>query len=189
MTMAAEYRFSTDPDLFHAFVHRPEERDVVFKEIYSRYSHKVYAYCLRMTADPDDANDMFQETFLRFYRHEHKEETINNLLAYLIVSARHVFLNNLRVTARWSPFGDLEPIEQAPMYDREELLNMIHSALDLLGMPYKEAFILRYYQGLSYKSIAEITGDSIASLKVRVMRAKDQIRQILAPYINDLSKS
>jgi RNA polymerase sigma-70 factor (ECF subfamily) len=83
----------------------------------------------------------------------------------------------------------MEPVVQAPMYDREELLNMIHSALDLLTLPYREAFILRYYQGMSYKSMAEITGDSIASLKVRVMRAKDQVRHILAPYIHDISKS
>ena len=65
---------------------------------------------------------------------------------------------------------------------------MISSALELLDVPYREAFILRFYQGLSYKEIAEITGDSVSSLKVRVMRAKDQVRTILQPYIADLSR-
>jgi RNA polymerase sigma-70 factor (ECF subfamily) len=67
-------------------------------------------------------------------------------------------------------------------------MNLIRSALELLDDSYREAFIMRFYEGLSYKEIAEITGDSVSSLKIRVMRAKDQVRSILSPYINDLMK-
>ena len=86
----------------------------------------------------------------------------------------------------WSPFDEEHIASHAPMYERSELLNMISSALDLLDTPYREAFVLRFYQGLSYKEISDITGDSVSSLKVRVMRAKEQVKGILAPYITDL---
>lgn len=187
--MASAYRLSNDSELLQAFARTPDEKDEIFKEIYSRYSQKLYSYCMRMTSDQDDANDLFQETFLRFYRHKFGDEVVVNLLSYLLVSARNIFLNTRRTTSRWTPFNGHDPVIQVPMYEREELLNMIHTALELLTVPYREAFILRFYQGMSYRSMAEITGDSIASLKVRVMRAKDQIRHILAPYINDISKS
>ncbi|MBR9978270.1 MAG: RNA polymerase sigma factor, partial [Bacteroidetes bacterium] len=136
---------------------------------------------------PNDAGDVFQETFTRFYRHAQKpDEQINNMLAYLLTTARNVFLNTQRNKVHWSPFDDEKVADQLPMYERSEMLNMISSALELLNHTYREAFVLRFYQGLSYKEISEITGDSVSSLKVRVMRAKEQVKAILAPYISDM---
>ena len=179
----------SDEDLFRVFRGTVEEKHAAFAELYARYSHKVYVYCLRMAGNPDEANDVFQETFLRFFRHEFRPaERVSNILSYLLTSARNVFLNTKRGNARWSPFEEGTDVVSMPMYEREELFNMVGAALDLLDASYREAFVLRFYQGLSYKEIAEITGDSVASLKVRVMRAKDRIRSILSPYITDLTR-
>ncbi|MBL0176146.1 MAG: RNA polymerase sigma factor [Ignavibacteria bacterium] len=186
-----ERRHSTlsDDELFRVFRGTAEEKNEAFAELYARYSQKVYVYCLRMSGSPDDANDVFQETFLRFFRHEFSEgERVSNILSYLLASARNVFLNVLRSNARWSPFEEGEDTGGAPLYEREELFNMVGAALELLDASYREAFVLRFYQGLSYKEIAAVTGDSVASLKVRVMRAKDRIRSILSPYIADLAR-
>jgi len=65
------------------------------------------------------------------------------------------------------------------------MLNLITMALDTLPFVYKEAFILRQYQGYSYKEIAEISDDSIPAVKNRVWRAKEKIKQILAPYLKE----
>jgi RNA polymerase sigma-70 factor (ECF subfamily) len=185
--MPENYSRYTDEQLYAAFKMSGKEKDTAFRELFSRYERKVYLYCLRMTTNPDDANDVFQETFTRFYKQTQKEtEQVSNILAYLMTSARNVFLNSRRNKVYWSPFDDEKIASHAPTYERTELLNMISSALELLDVPYREAFILRFYEGLSYKEIAEITGDSVSSLKVRVMRAKDQVRSILSPYINDL---
>lgn len=177
----------TDDQLFVAFRTSGKEKDAAFRELFARYERKVYLFCLRMAGNPEDANDIFQETFTRFFKQTQKEnEQVSNILAYLMTSARNVFLNSRRNKVYWSPFEDEKIASHAPTYERNELLNMISSALELLDVPYREAFVLRFYQGLSYKEIAEITGDSVSSLKVRVMRAKDQIRSILSPYISDL---
>jgi RNA polymerase sigma-70 factor (ECF subfamily) len=185
--MPEDYSKHTDEQLFAAFRLSGKEKDAAFRELFSRYERKVYVFCLRMTGNPDDAGDVFQETFTRFYRQTQKpDESVSNILAYLITSARNVFLNTRRNRVFWSPFEEETIASHAPLYERSELLNIISSALDLLDDPYREAFILRFYEGLSYKEISEITGDTVSSLKVRVMRAKDQVKSILAPYISDL---
>ena len=186
--MKSRYTRLNDAELFQVFKGTAEEKREAFMEIYSRYSQKLYMYCLRMTGNADAANDVFQETFTRFFNHQFRDNIVLNLQAYLLTSARNVFLNSQRNTSRWSPFENDEFSAPTVPYEREELFNMVSSALELLDVPYREAFIFRFYQGLSYKEISEITGDSVASLKVRVMRAKDQIRHILSPYIADLDK-
>ncbi|MDT8324681.1 MAG: RNA polymerase sigma factor [Bacteroidota bacterium] len=187
--MPEDYSRYTDEQLFAAFKQSGKKKDAAFRELFSRYERKVYVFCLRLSGNPDDANDIFQETFTRFYKQTLKDsEKVSNILAYLLTSARNVFLNTRRNKVYWSPFEDEHIADHMPMYERKELLTMISTALELLDVPYREAFILRFYQGLSYKEISEITGDSVSSLKVRVMRAKDQVRTILQPYIADLSR-
>jgi RNA polymerase sigma-70 factor, ECF subfamily len=187
--MPGAYNDHTDQELFKTFATNVEKKDAAFRELYSRYERKVYAFCLRITGNPNDAADVFQETFTRFYRHSQKDrENVKNMLAYLLTTARNVFLNTQRNKVYWSPFEDEKVAGQAPLYERSELLNMISSALELLDHPYREAFVLRFYQGLSYREISDITGDSISALKVRVMRAKEQVKDILAPYISDITR-
>jgi len=186
--MKAEYNMYSDAELFRLFTHNAKKKDAAFTELYARYAQKVYMFCLRMAGNPDDANDMFQEAFTKFYHRQFHDEFVANIQAYLITTARNAFLNNKRTIGRWSPFEDSMVIRNVPVYEREELFNIINSALELLDATYREVFIMRFYQGFSYKEISDITGDSISSLKVRVMRAKDQLRSILSPYILDLSK-
>ncbi len=68
------------------------------------------------------------------------------------------------------------------------MLALIRAAIKTLPEDYAEVFILREYDGLSYAEIAEVTGESLANVKVRIYRAKQKIRETLAPYLADLSK-
>jgi RNA polymerase sigma-70 factor, ECF subfamily len=184
----ADYRRYSDTELFAAFAHAPEEKRAAFEEIYSRYANRVFAFCLRLSLNRDDADDMFQEALTRFYNHTWQQERVGNILSYLLTSARNIYLNSRRGSERMSSLTEESGAVSLPQYETDELVNMIGSALELLELPYREAFVLRFYQGLSYREMAEITGDSIAALKVRVMRAKDQLRTVLAPYIQDLTR-
>jgi RNA polymerase sigma-70 factor (ECF subfamily) len=60
--------------------------------------------------------------------------------------------------------------------------------MEQLPTDYKEAFVLREYEGLSYQEIAELTESSLSTVKIRIFRAKQKIREILAPYVADLSQ-
>lgn len=64
-------------------------------------------------------------------------------------------------------------------------MELITTALELLPEDYREAFVLREYDGLPYNEIAELTGASLATAKIRVFRAKEKLRKILEPYLRD----
>jgi RNA polymerase sigma-70 factor (ECF subfamily) len=72
-------------------------------------------------------------------------------------------------------------------YEQRELLQILATSLELLDTEQKDAFVLRMYQGLSYNEISKITGDSVSAVKNRVWRAKEKIKEILTPYLEDLS--
>jgi RNA polymerase sigma-70 factor (ECF subfamily) len=73
-------------------------------------------------------------------------------------------------------------------YEQQELLEIIARALELLDFEHREAFVLRQYHGMPYKDISELTGENISTIKNRVWRAKEKIKEILEPILEDLSK-
>ena len=162
-----------------------ERCEIAFAELYSRYSQRVYAYCLRVTGDHDDAGDIFQETFLHFFNAAKKLEAVDNVKGLIFKIARNLCLNFKRDKKNNVSIDDLQFLSEEDTSDRQEMLNLITMALDTLPFVYKEAFILRQYQGYSYKEIAEISDDSIPAVKNRVWRAKEKIKQILAPYLKE----
>ena len=83
---------------------------------------------------------------------------------------------------------DTLPISTKSKQDKEEMLNLIKQAVNKLPEDYKDVLILREYEGLSYNDIAEMTNLSLGTVKVRIFRAKDKIRKMLKPYMEEFSK-
>ena len=65
---------------------------------------------------------------------------------------------------------------------------MVTLALDVLDDNYKEPLVLRMYNGLSYEEIGEICNLTKGNARIRVYRAKEKLKEILDPYLNDLSR-
>ncbi len=182
------YSKYSDSELF-AFLHDKKEiQECAFAELYSRYSQRIYAYCLRVTGNPDDARDIFQEAFLKFFKSAQNQQYLENVPGYLLTIARNLCLNFKRDKKINVDIEDYTFRTNDKGYEQKELMDLISKALDLLEFDYREAFILRQYQGLSYKEISDITGNSVAAVKNRVWRAKEKIKTILQPYLNDLAK-
>jgi len=177
-----------DVELYYLMRSKPETAEKAFAELYSRYAPRVYAYCRRFLGNREDAQDVFQETFVRFYKSINSERVMTNIPAFILKIARNLCVNSKR---REKPPITLEEYMSGhnDRTDTDELLNLIKTALDLLPQEYREMFILREYDGLSYTEIAEVAGISIATVKIRLFRAKQRIREILAPYLADLEKN
>lgn len=164
------------------------EAEAAFAELYARYSQRVYAYCLRVTGHSEDAKDIFQETFIKFFDTAKNHEKVENVPGFLLKIARNICINNKREKKPNFSIEDFHTWTNDSDYERKELLQLLASALELLETEYREAFVLRLYQGLSYSEIAKITGESISAIKNRVWRAKEKIKDILTPYLEDMSK-
>ncbi|PKL81149.1 MAG: hypothetical protein CVV25_01540 [Ignavibacteriae bacterium HGW-Ignavibacteriae-4] len=187
--MTKNLKNNTDSELIRMLRNDKKLSGDAFKELYSRYSPNIHAYCYKIFNDEQTAEDIFQETFMRFYQNVKVQEGNVNVHGYLITIARNLSLNQKKKSERIVYTDKLDLHEgEYNRQDRQELLDLIAMALELLEFEFQDAFILREYNGLSYEEIAEITGTTLNNAKSRVFRARNKIKQILKPYLKDLEK-
>lgn len=186
--MNTQFGKYNDAELFLCLKKSKKEAEGAFAELYSRYSQRVYAYALRVTGSPEDSRDIFQETFLKLYDSVKRVDAVDNIPAYLMKIARNLCLNLKRNRKLSYSIEDFELTVNDTGYEQKEMLDILARALDCLDFEFREAFVLRQYHGLAYSEIAEITGDPISTVRNRVWRAKEKIKHILSPYLEDLSK-
>jgi len=178
-----------DKELVVMVANKGKDAEQAFKEIYNRYASDVNAYSLKITGNVQQAEDIFQETFIRFYQKVNYIDEKTNVPGYLITIARNLCLNLKRDKKVMVPIDDyVFAMPENKTYENDELLNLINYALDLLDYEFREAFILKEYNGLKYEELAELIGISVNNAKSRVFRAKKRIREILQPYLKDLCK-
>ncbi len=187
--MAYNLEKFSDNDLYNLLSNGGKESEFAFLEIYRRYSGRIYAYCRRFLGNKEDAMDVFQDTFVRFYHSSKEVRQMSNLSAFLLRIAKNLCLNYLRQKKQSLEVEDyMSHIDIENQNDTNEMLKLIHDAINQLPDDYREIFILREYQGMSYNEIAQHLNISLSLVKVRLFRAKEKLREILAPVISELSK-
>jgi RNA polymerase sigma-70 factor, ECF subfamily len=190
--MKKDFGRYSDNELLRLLSTTKEDADQAFAEMYSRYSNRIYAYCLRMTGNSQDARDLFQEVFIKFYNSAKEIKELNNAQGFLLKIARNMCLNFKRNKKLILNIDDyafcISGKNDEKEYEQNELMSLIAGSLELLEFDQREAFILRQYQGLSYKEISEITGKTAGAIKNRYFRAKEKLKEILQPYMIEMSK-
>jgi RNA polymerase sigma-70 factor, ECF subfamily len=180
----------SDLELLTAF-RSGDER--AFAEFYTRYKSEIYTFCLRMLGgDSAEAGDAFQETFIKVYEKIDTFRYGENVRGWLYMIARNIALN---VHRSKRPEETIEYHQNLPSSDRRlspeftgeqnSLRVALEEAIARLPMEFREPFILREFDGLSYPEIAEITESTMTLTKVRIHRAKQKLRKMLAPIITD----
>lgn len=158
----------------------PRERNKAFGELYDLLSRHVYAYALRMTSSPSDASDVTQETFIRIHAHLIRGNTLVDPLPFCLLIARQRVINMQRDRKKtvevdehhsvFDPYVDIE---------RENIREHVEQAVARLPLLLRDAFVLRYYDGLSYEAIAALIAETAGTARMRVHRAKAILRQEL----------
>lgn len=179
-----------DSELFEMLKREKKTAEKAFAELYARYSSRVFAYCRRFLGNKEEAQDIFQETFIRFHQSASNDKEMTNVPAYLLKIARNLCLNYKRQEKQDVQFeeymfaaDDVQEVDE-----KKELLNLLKTAIELLPDDYREIFVLREYDGLTYKEIADVTGDKLVNVKVKIHRAKQKLKDILAPYMDEMKK-
>lgn len=181
----AEY---TDEKLLEAVRQGKPQSDYAFSELYNRYSSVIYTYCKYMTEDREQADDIFQETFIKFYKSIQREISSANIGGYLFRTARNLSINLHRDTKQTISFDEnTMAVNIYPGFNNEELSSLVKTALDLIDEKYREAFVLREIENLHYDEIASILDVTLSGAKTRVARAKQKIIEILEPYLKEIS--
>ena len=176
----------SDEELYNLFYEDKSRAKLAFEELYNRYSTKIYTYCNRILFDSELAEDVFQETFMKFFESANKDRDMTNVSAFLFKIARNLCINEKqRKHHSFLTFEELIYPVQEKSYESQEKKELLETALDALPKKYREVLVLKEFLGLSYKEIAEVLETTLPSVRIRIYRAKQKIRELLAPYIDD----
>lgn len=173
----------TDSDLMVALCGGDEE---AFSEIMQRFSKPVYSLLLRMLGSEDDAEELLQVTFCRVYRYRTNYDPDRPLVTWIFTIASNLAKKEWRRRSRWNSV----PLENAVVstqdvdspHSREgsrDLQLKLENAISLLPPHYREPFLLREKEGLSYEEISEILRIRIGTVKSRINRARAALRDNL----------
>jgi len=182
-----KYSTYSDDQLFEQFCKDKKNRNDIFTEIYNRYSARIYNYCVHLTGNTQDASDITQETFVKFYQHS-EFQSYSSLSGYLYKSARNHAYAILRNKKEKIPLQDEELEITENTFENKDLSELINLAIEKLPFALKEIFVLRYIQGLNYEEISEITMTNQATLRTKVYRALGKLQKMLEPHFKEKIK-
>lgn len=151
-----------------------------FDEIYQEQATYVYNLALRMTGNPADADDVYQEVFIRVHRFlpSYRGDGLKTWLRRITLN---VFCTQIKKKQRETPEeevgAELATVEGEPgaMLEERELGEKLTVALDSLGAVMRAAMILRGVEGLSYQEIAEMLDIPVGTVRSRLSRARLQL--------------
>ena len=173
-----------------------------FDELLTRNQQKLYSYILFAVRDPELANDVFQDTFVKVItRLQEGKYTDSGKFAFWLTRIAHNIimdsyrqqrsehiveptedndLSNLRSE-------DLMDINRENEYVNAQVMKDVRHMMEALPAPQREVVYMRYYQDLSFKEIAEITGVSINTSLGRMRYALINMRRMAKQHNIQLS--
>ena len=172
--------------------------DRAFAELVKRYEAKIFRLAQHITQNREDAEDVLQETFLRAYEHLDQFQGNSKFYTWIVRIAVNQALMKLRrrrtdksvsldesidtgedTVTREIAAWDEDPEQR---FSREELGEILDSAIQTLAPTYRSVFLLRDVDDLSTEETAEALGLSVPAVKSRLLRARLQLREKLTRY-------
>lgn len=153
-------------------------------ELYVLYGQRLYAYAVRITADPASAEEAVQEGLVAVWQGASKFRSESRVIAWLLGIVHHKALNQLRCRVidsleaepRDPPANDALPETQAVDHEQARLLR---AGLNQLSVEHRAVLELVFYQGLSLSEVAEVCGCPLGTIKSRLNYAKASLRGAL----------
>jgi RNA polymerase sigma-70 factor (ECF subfamily) len=164
---------------------------LAFARIVREHQDAVFRYARYFVGDPELARELAQETFYRFYRTLERFDPTMPVKPWVLRIAANACKDHLkrkRIEARLIHQGGPPPDDLMSGSDSErpdhtaqrtQELARLQSAVLELREEYREPLLMKCVEGLSYEEMQEITGLPVTTLKIRVVRAREQLRSVL----------
>jgi len=167
-----------------------------YEELLARFQQPVYTLALRLLANPAEACDVVQEVFLKVFRNIESFRGQSSLKTWIY----RITVNEAHNARRWffrhcsrEVELDTDPLEarnwkeRIPDHSRSpfdmvcdhEQAGMIEAALGTINPVFREAVVLRDITDLSYEEIADVLGVSLGTVKSRILRGREALREEL----------
>jgi RNA polymerase sigma-70 factor (ECF subfamily) len=192
-----------EPPTDHALLEATRTGDeAAFAELVRRYRGQITSYIYRMTNDYDGAVDLAQETFVRIYRARDRYQTNYAFSTYIYRIATNLAISELRKRKRRRLVSltgamsardgreepveinpvDLRPLQDAALVDAERRA-AVARAITTLPEKYRAPLVLRDVEGKTYEEIARILDASEGTVKSRISRGRNLLREKLRAYL------
>jgi len=144
-----------------------------FNEIVIRYRKKIYWHARRMLGNHLDADDVTQEVLVQVYNKLKTFKFNSSLYTWIFKITSRKCLNKIKKN-NIKKFFSLDDehteflrtnVDIVKSFEDKEKLNRLNDVLNGISARQKEVFLLKRFEGMSYKEISEITGKSIGALK------------------------
>lgn len=166
-----------------------------FEQLYDRHSSTLYALLLRILANPDDAQEVLQETFVKAWTNAKMFDSVRGSdVAWLISIARSRGIDRLRSRRirgdredeagreLSGSFGFIEKRTGADDAIQSQERSAVRDALAQLPEPQRVALALAYFEGMSQSEIAEKLGEPLGTIKTRMQLGMKKLRESLKAF-------
>ncbi len=147
-------------------------------KLYEKFSSDIFKYSLSILKHYEEAQDAVQEVFVKYAERENSFKKECSQKTWLLIIARSYCYNRLKSKNFNNERLD-DSFIQSYTVDFESLMD-IRNALLQLSEEFNELIFLKDYSGYSYKEIAEITELSIENVKIKLFRARQQLKKYLS---------
>ncbi|MDX1642845.1 MAG: sigma-70 family RNA polymerase sigma factor [Thermoanaerobaculia bacterium] len=180
---------ASDDDLDLVERHRHGD-PAAFEELFERYQRLVYGIALRMSGNRETAADLSQEIFLRIHRHLARFEGRSSLETWVYrvtINCCRSRLSRRRPKMQALPDEAGEVLEElrdhAPSPERRAIARdtgrRLSRAIAELPAVFREAVVLRDVEGLSYREIAAVLEVRVGTVRSRIARGRERLRELL----------
>lgn len=172
-----------------------------FEELALEHLDALYRGALRLTANPDDAQDLVQEVYVRALRFYAQFQAGTNLKAWLFKILKNTYINQYRKRARTPQSADLDdpeisriaaenPLVPASPGPEAEVLNRLlaedlQRALSAIPEIFQRVVILSDVEGFSYREIADIEECPLGTVMSRLHRARRMLQALLRKHMEE----
>jgi RNA polymerase sigma-70 factor (ECF subfamily) len=162
-----------------------------FEEILLKYQDRIYNLCRYMLGSVHDADDATQDIFFKAYQNLNKFKPDSSLYTWLYRIAVNTCIDYRRKPFFESLFknskeGDVFVVDQPyrspspeKLYESKQIGNSIQLALGHLSEKLRTVIVLKEIEGFSYEEIAEVLDVSIGTVKSRISRAREELKELL----------
>jgi RNA polymerase sigma factor (sigma-70 family) len=177
----------SDEDLVQSV--RNSHDPVFFETLYHRYVNKVYRKCLSMTTNPEQAEDLTQDVFMKVHRNIDRFKGRSRFSTWLYAITHHHVVDELQnrlPSVRLEPqtWANLPHNESPDTVSPDEQWQQVKEILEQLPDTDRDILLLRYEQGLGIEEISQMLGLGISAVKMRLSRSRTKLKKLIEELEN-----
>lgn len=175
-----------------------QEKDKIFNEELIPQADALYNFAYSLVFEEARAQDLVQEAYLKAYRFIHSFEPGSNAKAWLFQILKNAFINEYRKKSRQPQKVDFEDFKDKNQLEKQSISidieqdvythmigDEITTALNSLPVDFRVAIILSDIEGFTYEEIAKITDIPIGTVRSRLFRARNLMKEQLREYAKE----